>query len=40
LLAAANGIAERLVEAEMLRETTGQRRNRRFVFGSYVSLFD
>jgi DNA-binding MarR family transcriptional regulator len=38
--AAANGMVERLVEAKMLSETTGQRRNRRFVFQSYLNLFD
>jgi Fic family protein len=38
--AAANEIAERLVQAGILSETTGQRRNRRFVFQSYLSLFD
>jgi Fic family protein len=38
--AAANGMAERLVEAGILSETTGQRRNRRFVFQSYLSLFE
>jgi Fic family protein len=38
--AAANGVVERLVEAELLSETTGQRRNRRFAFQSYLRLFD
>jgi hypothetical protein len=38
--AAANGIVERLVEAELLSETTCQLRNRRFAFQSYLHLFD
>lgn len=36
----ANTILSRLVAAGLLREATGQRRNRQFVFHEYVSLFE
>ena len=38
--ASANGVAERLVQAGVLSEVTGQRRNRLFMFRPYVALFD
>ena len=37
--AAANGLVARLVESGILREYTGQSRNRRFMYQSYVDLF-
>ncbi len=37
---AANQVVQRLVEAGILAEMTGQKRNRRFRYDSYVSLFD
>lgn len=36
---AANQITERLVKAGILREITGQTRNRRFSYASYIQLF-
>lgn len=37
--AAANGMVARMVESGILREYTGQARNRRFIYQSYVDLF-
>lgn len=37
--AGANGIIQSLVGAGLLRETTGQKRHRRFIYFDYVSLF-
>lgn len=37
--AAANGLVARMVESGILREYTGQSRNRRFVYQNYVDLF-
>ncbi len=36
---AANGLVARMVESSILREYTGQARNRRFMYQSYVDLF-
>ena len=36
---AANQLVQRLVELSVLREMTGQARNRRFRFEEYVALF-
>ena len=36
---AANNLVARLVESGILREFTGQARNRAFLYGSYVNLF-
>ena len=38
--AGVNNVVERLVEAGVLTETTGYRRNRRFVYREYLRLFD
>ena len=38
--AAANQLVERLVTIGVLREMTGQSRNRRFRYDAYISLFD
>jgi len=37
---AANQLVERLVQAGILAEITGQARNRRFRYDAYVRLFD
>ena len=37
---AANQLVDRMVEIEILQEITGQARNRRFRYGSYIALFD
>lgn len=37
--AGANHVATKLTELGILSEVTGNRRNRRFVYGSYVQLF-
>src|SRR5690606_17640655 len=36
----ANTVISRLVDAGLLHEATGQRRNRQFVFREYVALFE
>lgn len=38
--AAANDVVNRLAELEILREITGQKRNRRFRYDPYVALFE
>ncbi|MBA2590993.1 MAG: hypothetical protein H0U97_01525 [Gammaproteobacteria bacterium] len=38
--AAANQLVERLVTIGVLREMTGQSRNRRFRYDTYIRLFD
>jgi len=35
----ANNIAQRFVEMNLLREITGQKRNRRFIYDPYFNLF-
>ncbi|MCU0591726.1 MAG: Fic family protein [Desulfobacterales bacterium] len=37
---AANQLVHKLVELEILSESTGQRRNRRFMYDTYIRLFD
>lgn len=37
---AANGLVDRLVDAAVLTEITGQARNRRFRYAAYIGLFD
>ena len=36
---AANNLVKRMVDGDILREFTGQTRNRRFLYHSYVRLF-
>jgi hypothetical protein len=36
----ANQLVQRLVDAKILNEITGQSRHRRFQYGAYVRLFD
>ena len=38
--AAANQLVDRMVEVGILQEITGQARNRRFRYGSYIALFE